>query len=110
MSERINRFRDLVNKRTPPEKGPTKNDIVTDGAFRVGIISLDDGQEIESHPEEYAVFFYVLEGNGEFATGDGNHELTEGNGLYLDSGEPRGIRCIDPLTILGVRMGVQDGG
>ena len=101
-------FQDVAGHRLPPTDGPTKNELLVDGEFNVGVISLDGGQEIEPHPEAYAVFFYVLEGTGVFSTGDGTLELTAGDGLYLDPGERRGIRCLDPLTILGIRVGVEN--
>lgn len=49
------------------------------------------------------MFFYVLEGAGAFTTSEGTVELTAGDGLYLESGERRGIRCTDVLTVLGVQ-------
>lgn len=96
-------FKNLVNNRVSPTDGPTKKDLLTADEFTIALVSLDDGQEIEPHPEPYAVFFFVLEGAGEFTTDEGTVELTDGDGLYLESGERRGIQCEEPLTILGVQ-------
>lgn len=96
-------YTNLVDNRVPPADGPTREDILTAEAFTIGLVSLDTGQEIEPHPEPYEVFFFVLEGAGEFTTSDGTVDLTAGDGLYLGSGERRGIRCIEALTILGVQ-------
>jgi quercetin dioxygenase-like cupin family protein len=96
-------YTNLVDNRVPPTDGLTKEDILTAEAFTIGLISLDIGQEIEPHPEPYEVFFFVLEGTGEFTTSEGTVELTDGDALYLESGERRGIRCTAPLTILGVQ-------
>ena len=96
-------YKNLVADRAPPTDGPTKKDILAADEFTVGLVSLDKGQEIEPHPEPYAVFFFVLEGAGEFTTSQGTVELTVGDALYLDSGERRGIRCEEPLTILGLQ-------
>jgi len=96
-------YKNLAGDRVPPTDGPTKRDILKADEFTIGLVSLDEGQEIEPHPEPYAVFFLVLEGVGKFTTSEGTVELTAGDGLYLDSGEQRGIRCTDALTILGVQ-------
>ena len=96
-------YENLVDNRVSPTDGPTKEDILTVGAFTIGLVSLDPGQEIEPHPEPYEVFFFLLEGAGEFTTSEGTVELTAGDGLYLDAGERRGIRCTEALTILGVQ-------
>lgn len=96
-------YTNLVDSRVQPTDGPTKEDILTAEAFTIGLISVDTGQEIEPHPEPYEVFFFVLEGAGEFTTSEGTVELTEGDALYLESGERRGIRYNESLTILGVQ-------
>lgn len=97
-------FENLVARRESPAGGPTKNDVLATDEFTIGLVSLDETQEIEPHPEPYAVFFFVLEGAGEFTTGEGTVELTDGDALYLEPGERRGIRCTEPLTILGVQQ------
>lgn len=96
-------YADLVDNRVSPADGPTKKDILTAEAFSIGLVSLDTGQEIEPHPEPYEVFFFILEGAGEFTTSEGTVELTDGDALYLESGERRGIMCNESLTILGVQ-------
>lgn len=99
----MDRFRNLPEERIVNPDEPTKADIIDSPEFHVGIVSLAEGQEIPPHPEPYAVFFYVLKGTGVFTGGDGSVELSEGDALHLEHGEVRGIRCTDPLTILGVQ-------
>lgn len=96
-------YRDLGDSRVSPTDGPTKKDILTAEEFTIGLVSLDVGQEIEPHPEPYEVFFYILGGAGEFTTSEETVELTDGDALYLEPGERRGIRCTAPLTILAVQ-------
>lgn len=96
-------FDDLARHRHSPTEGPTKTDVLEAETFTIGIVSLDAGQEIDPHPEPYEVFFFVLDGAGEFATGEGRVELRNGDALYLESGERRGIRCTEPLTIVGMQ-------
>ncbi|MFW5905810.1 MAG: cupin domain-containing protein [archaeon] len=99
----MNPFHDLIETYKSNSAEPTKNDVIDSPAFHVGIVTLAAGQEILPHPEPYTVFFYVLEGAGTFTGGDETIELAEGDGLYLDHGERRGIRCSEPLTILGIQ-------
>jgi quercetin dioxygenase-like cupin family protein len=96
-------YEDLAANRSSAKDGPTKKDILTAEQFTIGLVSLDEKQEIEPHPEPYEVFFFILEGTGEFTTGEGTIELTDGDALYLESDEQRGIKCKEPLTILGVQ-------
>lgn len=96
-------FPDLVETHSSDSDEPAKGDVLDSPEFHVGIVTLAAGQEIPPHPEPYAVFFYVVKGVGEFTGGDGSVELSEGDGLYVDHGERRGIRCIEPLTILGIQ-------
>ena len=96
-------FPNLEAERIPEPDEPKKNDIVDSTGFDVGIVGLERNQEIAPHPEPYAVFFYILEGAGEFTGGDGTVDLEAGDGLYLEPGERRGIRCTEPLSILGIR-------
>lgn len=96
-------YKDLASNRNYPTEGPTKKNIRTADEFTIGLVSLNAGQEIDPHPEPYEVFFFVLEGAGKFTSSEGPVKLTAGDGLYLKSGERRGIRCTDPLTILGVQ-------
>lgn len=96
-------FPDLVDETQSDTVEPTKNDIIDSKEFHVGIVSIPKGQEIPPHPEPYAVFFYVLQGAGEFTGKGGSVELGEGDALYLEHGERRGIRCTEPLTILGIQ-------
>lgn len=96
-------FSNLVHERQSNPDEPTKNDIVDSPEFHVGIVTLAEGQEIPPHPEPYAVFFYVLQGAGEFTGRDGSVDLDQGDALHLEHGEPRGIRCTKALTILGIQ-------
>lgn len=82
--------------------GPLKTDLVESERFKVALVSLETSQEIPPHPEPYAVFFMVLEGEGVFTTGEGSFELQPGSGIFIESGGIRGIKCLDRLTILAV--------
>lgn len=82
---------------------PTKQDIIDSAEFHVGIVTMEAGQEIPPHPEPYSVFFYVLQGAGEFTGQDDSAKLGEGDAMHLEHGERRGIRCIEHLTILGIQ-------
>lgn len=96
-------YKDLAENRDSPSDGPTKKDVLTTDEFTIGLVTLDAGQVIDPHPEPYAMFFYVLDGAGEFTTSEGTVELTDDDAVYLEPGERRGIQCDEPLTILGVQ-------
>lgn len=96
-------YTDLAEYRAVPADGPTKTDVLDADEFTIGLVTMAQGQTIESHPEPYEVFFFVIQGAGEFTTGEGIVDLGEGDALHLETGERRGIRCTDPLTILAVQ-------
>lgn len=96
-------FPALVDMYESDADEPTKADVLDAEEFHVGIVTMAAGEEIPPHPEPYAVFFFVLRGSGEFTGDDGTIELGVGDGLYLDHGERRGIRCTESLTNLGVQ-------
>ncbi|MBS3761049.1 cupin domain-containing protein [Halodesulfurarchaeum sp.] len=96
-------FSDIVETYSAETAKPTKNDIIDSTEFHVGIVTIEAGREIRPHPEPYAVFFFILGGAGEFTGEDGTIELSEGDGVFLDHNEQRGIRCTESLTILGIQ-------
>lgn len=59
-------------------------------------------QEIEPHPEPSEVFCFILEGTGEITASQETVEPPM-EMFYLKSGERKGIRYKEPLTILGVQ-------
>lgn len=99
----MDRFSNLPQTRIDTADEPDKTDIIDAPEFHVGIVSLEQGQEIPPHPEPYAVFFYVLKGAGVFTGEEGSVALAEGDALHLKHGETRGIRCTESLIILGVQ-------
>ncbi len=88
-------------------EGPVKTDVLTSEKFNVAIVRLEAGQEIPPHPEPYAVFFLVLEGEGVFTSRGGSFVLRKDSGIFIEGGEVRGIRCVEPMTILAVQDGHQ---
>lgn len=86
-------------------EGPVKTDVLTSEKFNVAVVRLEASQEIPPHPEPYAVFFLVLEGEGVFTSRGGSFVLGEGGGIFIQKGEVRGIRCVERMTILGVQDG-----
>ncbi|MCW4045870.1 MAG: cupin domain-containing protein [Candidatus Bathyarchaeota archaeon] len=80
-----------------------KKDLLKTSNFNVVVICLDTGQEIPSRPEPYAVCFYVIDGRGIFTIGTERVELERGDLIFVPAEEPRGIRSIERLTILGIQ-------
>ncbi|MHC1598820.1 MAG: cupin domain-containing protein [Candidatus Methanofastidiosia archaeon] len=98
-------IKDLLSKREVPSEEPVKKDIIKSKNFNIVLVSLEKGQEIDPHPEPYAVFFLVLKGVGLFTNKEGKFELKKNDSLFIEANEIRGIKCFEDLII----MGVQDG-
>lgn len=85
--------------------GPVKKDLIRSENFNVVLICLETDVEIPPHPEPYAVFFQVLEGEGVFTNSAGSFRLGKGSGLFIEANGIRGIKCLDRLVVLGVQDG-----
>lgn len=80
-----------------------KKDILKTEAFNIVLVYLGKTQEIPPHPEDYGVFFFILEGSGIFTKKDGEHSLQKGDTLYYEKNELRGIRSNKKLILLGIQ-------
>ena len=97
--------KNLLSKKEFSSENPLKKDILKSEKFNIVLVCLEKGQEIKPHPEPYAVFFLVLEGNGIFTCKKGKFELTKNGCIFIEANETRGIKCIEKLIILGVQDG-----
>jgi len=82
---------------------PAKDLIYKSSNFKIMRISLKKGLVVEKHAGTHPVFFLVLKGRGIFTTGKGDFELAENDYVSLEKDEPRGIKSLEDLVILGVR-------
>lgn len=96
---------DVLSLRNFSAEGPVKTDLLISEKFNVALVCLETHHEIPPHPEPYAVFFLVLEGEGVFTSGDGTFELKRGSAIFMEKDEIRGIRCLDRMIVLGVQDG-----
>jgi len=80
-----------------------KKDIHKTKWFNIVLVCLETGQEIPSHPEPYAVCFYVVDGKGTFTVGAEQVELSRGSLIFSPANEARGIKSIERLTLLGIQ-------
>ena len=80
----------------------TRMDVFKGQHFNVRIICLDSGTAILPRNEPYEVFFYVLSGKGSVSAGGSAWDVGPGSMVYAPEG-PRGIKCTERLTILGVQ-------
>jgi len=55
--------------------------------FNIVRICLEEGLEIEPHPEPYAVFFLVLDGSGIFTSEAGEVTLKKNGFLFIKADE-----------------------
>ena len=80
-----------------------KKDILKTGAFNVVLVYLGKNQEIPPHPENYAVFFFILEGSGIFTKEGAEHSLQKDGSIYYEKNELRGIAAKEMLILLGIQ-------
>lgn len=96
---------DLLSLQSFSAEGPVKTDVLRSEKFNIVLVCFEAGQEIPPHPEPYAVYFVVIEGQGVFTTGDGSFELARGSAIMVGRDGIRGIRSVDPMVVLGVQDG-----
>jgi len=92
-----------------PEK-PVKKHFVNSKGFHAALICLSKGLEIPAHPEDYAVLFTVLKGEGVFTGKEGSRALKVNESFYLKKDEIRGIKAITDLVVLGIQDRSNKGG
>ena len=96
---------DVLSLRNYSARGPVKTDVLRTEKFNIVLVCLETNQEIPPHPEPYAVFFLVLEGEAVFTSSEGSFELTRGSAIFIEKDEIRGISCLDRMIVLGVQDG-----
>jgi quercetin dioxygenase-like cupin family protein len=97
-------FRNLLSELQKHKKDITKLQILNREHQNVLLVQMKKNQEIEAHPESYAVLFYIIKGSAIFTSGEGQHNLTENSALYLETNERRGIKALEDLLFLGIQM------
>jgi quercetin dioxygenase-like cupin family protein len=58
------------------------------------------GKEIADHKAPGAITVHCLEGKVAFTALGQTHELTAGQMLYLNAGEPHSVKCIEDASFL----------
>jgi len=91
-----------------PER-PVKKHFINSKGFHAALICLAKGVEILPHPEDYAVLFTVLEGEGVFTGGEGSETLRVNDCFYLKKDETRGIKALTNLVVLGIQDRAKGG-
>lgn len=82
---------------------PVKRHFLNAKGFHTALICLNKGVEISPHPEDYAVFLMVLEGEGIFTDSKGAKKLGKNQGIYIKKDEIRGIKAEKNLVVLGIQ-------
>jgi quercetin dioxygenase-like cupin family protein len=94
---------DLNEKIEFNEEHPVKKHFINSKGFHAALICLKKGVEIKPHPEDYAVLFTVLKGEGVFTGNEGSNTLKINESFYLKKGETRGIKAVTDLVVLGIQ-------
>lgn len=74
--------------------------LIKSGQLEVVRLVLPAGKEIATHKAPGAITVQCLEGRIAFTARDQTHELTAGQMLYLEAGEPHAVRCIEDASVL----------
>jgi len=82
--------------------GIARRDILKGQHFNARVICLDSGAEIPPRDESYEVLFYVVSGKGVISAGAKHWDVGPGSMVFAPVGS-RGIKCLEPLTILGIQ-------
>lgn len=85
-----------------PER-PLKKHFINSKGFHAALICLAKDVMIPPHPEDYAVLFTVLKGEGIFTGSEGSKTLKINECFYLKKDEIRGIRAITEFVVLGIQ-------
>jgi len=80
-----------------------KKDIIKTGWANVVLICLEKGQKILPHPEQYAVLFQVLDGEGTITIGATRYEVRRGHLVFSPKGGVRGISPRTRMSLLGMQ-------
>ncbi|MGV9173079.1 MAG: cupin domain-containing protein [Promethearchaeia archaeon] len=96
-------WKNIISEINTAEKPIVKKDLLKTDKFYVALVHLGETQKIPPHPEDYAVFFYILEGKGTFATKEGKSILQKGDSIYYKNNELRGIESHGNLFLLGIQ-------
>ena len=96
---------DLLSLGNFSADGPVKTDVLRSERFNLVLVCLEANHEIPPHPEPYAVFFLVLQGEGVFTSSKGSFALRRGSAIFIEKDEIRGIKCLDRMIVLGVQDG-----
>jgi len=81
-----------------------KKDIIKTAGFNAVLICLEDGQEIQPHPEPYYVLFLILEGEGMITAGTERYHVRPSHMVYVESNDIRGIKCTKRMSIIGIQQ------
>ncbi|MBE0524328.1 MAG: cupin domain-containing protein [Methanosarcinales archaeon] len=83
---------------------PVKKDILSTEWFNVVLVCLEEGQEIQPHPEPYSVLFQVIDGEGTITVGTEKYDVKPNHIIFVPKNGIRGIRPHTHMSLLGIRQ------
>jgi mannose-6-phosphate isomerase-like protein (cupin superfamily) len=72
--------------------------------YKVPLICMEPGQMIPPHPSGTGVF-YVVSGSGVMTVDGQDVDISEGEMIFIEKGQSRGIRATERLVVFAVHMG-----
>ncbi|TXT63312.1 MAG: hypothetical protein BAJALOKI3v1_390005 [Promethearchaeota archaeon] len=100
----MKKFENLIDSEGSVEGKINKIDIIKERNIKIAIIKIAKDQEIVPHPENYAVFFFIIQGSAIFTTGNGTYKIIKNKAIYYDPNEIRGIKPLEDSILLGIQI------
>jgi len=100
----MKKFENLIDSKGSLEGKINKIDIFKERNIKIVIIKMAKDQKIDPHPENYAVFFFIIQGSAIFTTGNGTYKIIKNEAIYYDPNEIRGIKPLEDSIFLGIQI------
>ncbi|MCZ7362113.1 MAG: cupin domain-containing protein [Candidatus Methanoperedens sp.] len=72
--------------------------------FNVVLVCLEAGQEIQPHPEPYAVVFHVIDGEGTITAGAERYDVKPNHMIFVPKDGVRGIAPRTRMSLVGIQQ------
>jgi quercetin dioxygenase-like cupin family protein len=79
-------------------------DVLMTDWFNVVLVCLEAGQEIQPHPEPYAVLFHVIKGEGTITAGTERYDVKPNHVIFVPKDGIRGIAPRTRMSLVGIQQ------
>lgn len=96
-------YPDTMTQAVFGKNGPQPQLLMDDAHFKVLLAGLEPGQQIPTHPESLAVY-YFLAGTGTMTVYDEKYPITAGATVITPAGAPRGLQAETRVIFLAAKL------